>query len=47
MKLMTIGGTAREAGVGVETIRFNERRGLIRRPPKPERGGIGSIPRKT
>jgi MerR family mercuric resistance operon transcriptional regulator len=31
----TIGELAREAGVGVETIRFYERRGLLR---QPERG---------
>ena len=36
---MTIGGAAREAGVGVETIRFYERKGLIERPPKPAFGG--------
>ena len=36
---MTIGGAAREAGVGVETIRYHERRGLIERPPKPAFGG--------
>jgi DNA-binding transcriptional MerR regulator len=28
----TIGGLAREAGVNVETVRYYERRGLIRRP---------------
>jgi len=35
---MTIGHAARAAGVGVETIRFYERKGLIERPPKPQRG---------
>ena len=35
---MTIGAAAKAAGVGVETIRFYERKGLIRQPPKPERG---------
>jgi MerR family mercuric resistance operon transcriptional regulator len=35
----TIGRLAREAGVGVETIRFYERRGLIARPPRPADGG--------
>ena len=30
----TIGKLAREVGVGVETIRFYERRGLIAQPPK-------------
>jgi DNA-binding transcriptional MerR regulator len=33
-----IGDVAREAGVGVETVRFYEREGLIARPKKPERG---------
>ncbi len=36
---MTIGGAAREAGVGVETIRYYERKGLIERPLKPAFGG--------
>lgn len=36
---MTIGGAAREAGVGVETIRYYERKGLIDRPLKPAFGG--------
>jgi MerR family mercuric resistance operon transcriptional regulator len=35
-KPMTIGKAARRAGVGVETIRFYERRGLITRPPKSQ-----------
>lgn len=34
----TIGRAARAAGVGVETVRFYERKGLIERPPKPFRG---------
>jgi DNA-binding transcriptional MerR regulator len=33
-----IGDVARAGGVGVETIRFYEREGLIERPRKPERG---------
>ena len=36
---MTIGGVARQAGVGVETIRYYERKGLIDKPPKPAFGG--------
>ncbi len=40
MRPMTIGRLAREAGVGVETIRFYERRGLIEQPRKPEEGGF-------
>ena len=38
MTQLTIGKTAEAAGVGVETIRFYERSGLIERPPKPEIG---------
>ena len=40
MNTLTIGLTARAAGVGVETIRFYERRGLVARPPKPSGTGI-------
>lgn len=38
MSARTIGKLAREAGVGVETIRFYERRGLIPRPRRPAEG---------
>jgi len=34
----TIGQAARAAGVGVETVRFYERKRLIEQPPKPFRG---------
>lgn len=34
--MTTIGEAAREAGVGVETVRFYERRGLIEQPRKPQ-----------
>ena len=34
----TIGRLAREAGVGVETVRYYERLGLVRRPERPLRG---------
>jgi DNA-binding transcriptional MerR regulator len=34
----TIGRLAKEAGVHVETIRFYERCGLLRRPPSPPSG---------
>ena len=37
--MTTISQAARAAGVGVETIRFYERRGLIRQPPRPTGGG--------
>jgi MerR family copper efflux transcriptional regulator len=33
-----IGDLARAAGIGVETVRFYERIGLVPQPPKPERG---------
>lgn len=35
---LTIGALAKEAGVGVETVRFYERRGLVRRPARPGSG---------
>ena len=38
MKGLSIGQTARSAGVGVETVRFYERRGLIEPPPRTESG---------
>ncbi len=39
-----IGSVARTAGVGVETVRFYERRGLIERPRKPAGGGFRDYP---
>lgn len=36
---ITISRAAQRAGVGVETIRFYERRGLIAQPPRPRTGG--------
>ncbi len=47
MNRMTIGEAARRAGVGVETIRFYERRKLISQPPKPSGGGYRSYPEET
>ncbi len=38
MKPLMIGKVARRAGVGVETIRFYEREGLIAEPPRRESG---------
>lgn len=35
---MTISQVARLAGVGVETVRFYERQGLIEGPPQPQSG---------
>jgi MerR family transcriptional regulator, copper efflux regulator len=38
-KGMTISRAAERAGVGIETIRFYERRGLIEQPSRPRSGG--------
>lgn len=35
MQLMTIGDLARRAGVGVETVRFYQRQGLLAEPARP------------
>lgn len=35
---MTISRAAKQAGVGIETIRFYERRGLIKQPARPRSG---------
>ena len=37
----TIAGLARGAGVGVETVRYYQRRGLMPEPPRPPGGGSG------
>lgn len=47
MPEMTIGKAAARAGVGVETVRFYERIGLIDRPPKPRGGGYRVYPDST
>jgi MerR family mercuric resistance operon transcriptional regulator len=44
MRNLTIARAAREAGVGVETIRFYERRGLIEQPRKPQGSGFRLYP---
>jgi MerR family transcriptional regulator, mercuric resistance operon regulatory protein len=36
---MTIAGLARAGGVGVETVRYYQRRGLLNEPPRPEGSG--------
>lgn len=41
---MRIGEVARESGVGVETVRFYEQKGLIARPPRPIAGGYRDYP---
>ncbi len=38
---MTISALARAGGVGVETVRYYQRRGLLAEPPRPEGGGLG------
>jgi MerR family mercuric resistance operon transcriptional regulator len=38
---MTIAALARAGGVGVETVRYYQRRGLIEEPPRPEGPGLG------
>ena len=47
MTAMTIGRLARKAGVGVETIRFYERKGLIEQPRRPRDGGYRVYPEET
>ncbi|MFQ5483190.1 MAG: MerR family transcriptional regulator [Nitrospinaceae bacterium] len=47
MKTMTIGQAAKKAGVGVETVRFYERQGLIDQPPIPSTGGYRIYPAAT
>lgn len=41
---MRISEIARQADVGVETVRFYERKGLIARPPRPAGGGYRDYP---
>lgn len=41
---MRIGELANDAGVGVETVRFYETRGLITQPPRPADGGYRDYP---
>lgn len=41
---MKIGDLAKRAGVGVETVRFYERKGLLERPSRPIHGGFRSYP---
>lgn len=46
MTALTIGALAKHAGVGVETVRFYERRGLVRRPARPG-SGYRAYPEET
>lgn len=46
MASMTIAGLAREGGVGVETVRYYQRRGLLDTPDRPNGAGTsGSVRR--
>ena len=47
MKAVTISKAAKNAGVGVETIRFYERKGLIEQPPKPFGPGFREYPEEV
>lgn len=47
MRGLTISKAARKAGVGVETIRFYEREGLIEQPPRPATSGFRCYPEET
>ena len=38
MKALTIGQAARSAGLGIETVRFYERQGLLQEPPRRDSG---------
>lgn len=38
MKALSIGQVARQTGVGVETVRFYERQGLLEKPPRTKSG---------
>lgn len=39
--MTTIAGLARQGGVGVETVRYYQRRGLLETPDRPDSGGLG------
>ena len=47
MKTLTIGKVANRAGIGVETVRFYEREGLIAEPPRDESSGYRNYPEDT
>lgn len=46
MSTLTIGKVARRAGIGVETVRFYEREGLIDEPPR-KTSGYRQFPEET
>ncbi|MFC6047982.1 MerR family transcriptional regulator, partial [Methylobacterium hispanicum] len=45
MSGMTIAALAREGGVGVETVRYYQRRGLLETPERGGGPGLGGIRR--
>jgi MerR family transcriptional regulator, copper efflux regulator len=45
--LLTIGQLAKQAGVGVETVRFYERQGLLLEPPRRGSGGYRHYPSES
>jgi len=47
MSRLTIGKLASRSGVGVETVRFYERRGLIEQPRKPATSGFRTYSEET
>ena len=47
MTAMTISKVAKKAGVGIETVRFYERKGLVDQPPIPPTGGYREYPAET
>lgn len=47
IEALTIGQVARRAGVGVETIRFYEREGLIAEPERQPSSGYRQYPRQA
>lgn len=46
LSAMTIARLAASAGVGVETVRYYQRRGLLETPPRPDGGGSGGAVRR-
>ena len=47
METLTIGKVAKRAGLGIETVRFYEREGLIAEPPRGESSGYRHYPEDT
>lgn len=43
MAALTIGKFAEAGGVGVETVRYYQRRGLLHTPERPVGAGLGSV----